>query len=422
MSINGFCQETRPGKVQLFDYLIVGAGYAGSVLAERLARGSGKQVLLIDRRNHIAGNAYDHYDDAGILVHKYGPHIFHTNSKEVFDYLSRFTEWRHYQHKVLASVDGQLVPIPINLDTINKLYGVHLSSFEMEQFLAERAEPRPQLRTSEDVVVNKVGRELYEKFFRGYTRKQWGLDPSELDAQVTARVPTRTNRDDRYFTDSYQSMPRHGFTRMFANMLDHPNIKVMLNTDYRDVKDALPYREVIYTGPVDEFFDFQFGKLPYRCLEFKHETLNVPQFQPVAVVNYPNDYEFTRVTEFKHLTGQEHPKTSIVYEHPRAQGDPYYPIPRRENAEIYKQYQELANEAGIHFVGRLATYKYYNMDQVVGQALTVYARICNLSRAEAATLYSEPPITSVTFPALTTVKTKRTRPLAARRRPVLSAP
>jgi len=254
----------RGHKVHAFDYLIVGAGYAGSVLAERLARGSGKQVLLVDRRPHIGGNAYDHYDSAGILVHKYGPHIFHTNSREVFDYLSQFTTWRQYQHKVLASVDGQLVPIPINLDTINRLYGLNLNSFEMEEFLASRAEHREPVRTSEDVVVNKVGRELYEKFFRGYTRKQWGLDPSELDAQVTARVPTRTNRDDRYFTDSYQCMPKHGFTRLFENMLDHPNINVLLNTDYRYVKDIIPHKEIIYTGPVDEFFDYRFGQLPYR--------------------------------------------------------------------------------------------------------------------------------------------------------------
>ncbi|HEV2209351.1 MAG TPA: UDP-galactopyranose mutase [Verrucomicrobiae bacterium] len=402
-------------KVDCFDYLIVGAGYAGSVLAERLARGSGKQVLLVDRRAHIGGNAYDHYNDDGVLVHKYGPHIFHTNSKEVFDYLSRFTDWRQYQHKVRASVDGQLVPIPINLDTINQLYGLSLNSFQMEEFLASRAESRDQIRTSEDVVVSKVGRELYEKFFRGYTRKQWGLDPSELDAQVTARVPTRTNRDDRYFTDTYQCMPKHGFTRMFASMLDHPNIKILLNTDYRELRDALPYRELIYTGPVDEFFDYQFGKLPYRCLEFKHETLNQPQFQPVAVVNYPNDCEFTRITEFKHLTGQEHPKTSIVYEFPRADGDAYYPIPRRENTDIYQQYQVLANQAGVHFVGRLATYKYYNMDQVVAQALTLYARICNLSRVEAANLYFEPAISTVSFPL--NVKTKRTRSLSGRRRP-----
>jgi UDP-galactopyranose mutase len=409
----------RSESLEAFDYLIVGAGFAGSVLAERLARGSGKQVLLVDRRAHFGGNAYDHFDDAGILVHRYGPHIFHTNSKEVFDYLSRFTEWRQYQHKVLASVDGQLVPIPINLDTINHLYGLHLSAFEMEDFLASRAEPKDPVRTSEDVVVSKVGRELYEKFFRGYTRKQWGLDPSELDAQVTARVPTRTNRDDRYFTDAYQAMPRHGFTRLFARMLDHPNIRILLNTDYRVVKDLIPYRELIYTGPVDEFFDFQFGKLPYRCLEFKHETLNQPQYQPVAVVNYPNDYAFTRVTEFKHLTGQEHPKTSIVYEYPQAEGDPYYPIPRGENADIYRQYQELAAAAsGVHFVGRLATYKYYNMDQVVAQALTVYARLCNVSRTEATQLYYEPPLTSMTFPL--SVKAKRSRSLSGRRRAVLA--
>jgi UDP-galactopyranose mutase len=418
--------ESTPGQVCLFDYLIVGAGYAGSILAERLARGSGKQVLLVDRRPHIGGNAYDHYNDAGVLVHKYGPHIFHTNSKEVFDYLSRFTEWRQYQHKVLASVDGQLVPIPINLDTINKLYGLNLNSFQVEEFLSSRAEKRDAIKTSEDVVVSKVGRELYEKFFRGYTRKQWGLDPSELDAQVTARVPTRTNRDDRYFTDTYQAMPKHGFTRMFENMLDHPNIKIMLNADYRDVKNAIPHREIIFTGPVDEFFDFRFGKLPYRCLEFKHETLNMPQYQPVAVVNYPNENPFTRITEFKHLTGQEHPKTSIVFEYPQAEGDPYYPIPRRENAELYRQYQTLAEASGIHFVGRLATYKYYNMDQVVAQALTLYAKLCNLSRVEATNQVSEPVIATVTFngnengTANGHGKAKRPR-TAPRRTPVLTA-
>ena len=418
--MNGSANGTRAPRVEAFDYLIVGAGFAGSILAERLARGSGKQVLLVDRRPHIGGNAYDHYDDAGILVHKYGPHIFHTNSREVFDYLSRFTEWRQYQHKVLASVDGRLVPVPINLDTINQLYGLRLNSFEMEQFLAGRAEPRDPIRTSEDVVLSKVGRELYEKFFRGYTRKQWGLDPSELDAQVTARVPTRTNRDDRYFTDAYQAMPRHGFTRLFANLLDHPNIRLLLNTDYREVQALIPYRELIYTGPVDEFFGFRFGKLPYRCLEFKHETLNQPQHQPVAVVNYPNDYAFTRVTEFKHLTGQEHPKTSIVYEYPQAEGDPYYPIPRSENAEIYRKYQALAEGSGTHFVGRLATYRYYNMDQVVAQALTLYARLCKLSRAQATELACEAPLRTRTFPL--SLKPKRPRTLPARRRAVLPTP
>jgi UDP-galactopyranose mutase len=228
-----------------------------------------------------------------------------------------------------------------------------------------------------------VGRELYEKLFRNYTRKAWGLDPSELDAQVTARIPTRTNRDPRYFTDTYQAMPTQGFTHMFGNMLDHPNIKVLLNTDYREVKEFVRYKEVVFTGPIDEYFDYRFGKLPYRCLRFTHETLNQPVFQPVAVVNYPNEYEFTRITEFKHLTGQEHPKTSIVYEFPEAEGDPYYPIPRRENAELYKQYQALADStAGVHFVGRLATYRYYNMDQVTAQALSVFAKMLKVERAD----------------------------------------
>jgi UDP-galactopyranose mutase len=360
----------------MFDYLIVGAGFAGSVIAERLASQSDKKVLICDRRNHIGGNAYDHYNDAGILVHRYGPHIFHTNSREVFDYLSNFTQWRPYEHRVLASVDGLLLPIPINLDTINKLYGLNLTSFQVEEFFASIAEHKDYIRTSEDVVVSKVGRELYEKFFRNYTRKQWGMDPSELDKSVTARVPTRTNRDDRYFTDTYQAMPLHGFTRMFENMLSHPNIKVMLNVDYREIQKVIPYREIVYTGPVDEFFDYRFGKLPYRSLEFKHETHDKPVFQSAPVINYPNEHAYTRVTEFKYLTGQEHPKTSIVYELPQAEGDPYYPVPRPENAEIYKKYKAIADATpSVHFVGRLATYKYYNMDQVVAQALATYAKL-----------------------------------------------
>ncbi|BAZ13705.1 UDP-galactopyranose mutase [Calothrix sp. NIES-4071] len=360
----------------LFDYLIVGAGFSGSVIAERLASQSGKKVLVVDKRTHIGGNAYDHYDDHGVLVHKYGPHIFHTNSREVFEHLSQFTQWRAYEHRVLASVDGQLVPMPINLDTINKLYGMNLTSFQVEEFFQSVAEPREHIRTSEDVVVSKVGRELYEKFFRNYTRKQWGLDPSELDKSVTARVPTRTNRDNRYFTDSYQAMPLHGFTRMFENMLNHPNIKVMLNTDYREIEKAIPCREIVYTGPVDEFFDYRYGKLPYRSLDFKHETHNTAKFQEAPVINYPNDHLYTRVTEFKYLTGQEHAKTSIVYEFPKAEGDPYYPVPRLENQEIYKKYKELADEtSGVYFVGRLATYKYLNMDHCVAQALAMYKQI-----------------------------------------------
>jgi UDP-galactopyranose mutase len=360
----------------MFDYLIVGAGFAGSVLAERLASQANKKVLLVEKRNHIGGNAYDCYDESGVLIHKYGPHIFHTNSTEVFAYLSQFTAWRAYQHRVLASVDGQLVPIPINLDTINTLYGTSYTSLDLENFFQSVAEPREVIRTSEDVVVSRVGRELYEKFFKNYTRKQWGLDPSELDATVTARVPVRTNRDDRYFTDRYQSMPLHGYTRMFERMLDHPNIKVMLNTDYREVRDFVPHRAMVYTGPIDEFFDLRYGKLPYRSLDFQFETRPLTQAQPAAVINYPNDYAYTRVTEFKYLTGQEHAKTTLVYEFPKGEGDPYYPVLNPETAEVYKAYKSLADTTpDVHFVGRLATYKYYNMDQVVAQALAEFERI-----------------------------------------------
>jgi UDP-galactopyranose mutase len=360
----------------MFDYLIVGAGFAGSVLAERLATQANKKVLIIDKRDHIAGNAYDYYNNDGILIHKYGPHIFHTNSKEVFEYLGQFTPWRPYEHRVLASVDGQLVPIPINLNTINQLYGLNLNSSEVEDFFAARAEKVAGVKTSEDVVVSKVGRELYEKFFRGYTRKMWDLDPSELDASVTARVPTRTNRDDRYFTDTYQAMPLYGYTHMFQNMLSHKNIKVMLNTDYKDVIDIIPYKNLVFTGPVDEYFNYCYGKLPYRSLEFKFETIDAELFQPTGTVNYPNEQLYTRITDFKYLTGQKHPKTAVVYEFPKAEGDPYYPVPRPENAELYKKYQQLANSmTNTYFVGRLATYKYYNMDQVVAQALTTFKKI-----------------------------------------------
>jgi UDP-galactopyranose mutase len=360
----------------MFDYLIVGAGFAGSVLAERLASQANKKILIIDKRDHIAGNAYDYYNNDGILIHKYGPHIFHTNSKEVFEYLSQFTPWRPYEHKVLASVDGQLVPIPINLNTINKLYNLNLCSADVENFFAERAEKVDRVKTSEDVVVSKVGRELYEKFFRGYTRKMWDLDPSELDASVTARVPTRTNRDDRYFTDTYQAMPLYGYTHMFQNMLSHKNIKIMLNTDYKDIIDIIPYKNLIFTGPVDEYFNYCYGKLPYRSLEFKFETIDKEVFQPTGTVNYPNEQLYTRITDFKYLTGQVHPKTAVVYEFPKAEGDPYYPVPRPENAELYKKYQQLASTMkNTYFVGRLATYKYYNMDQVVAQALTTFKKI-----------------------------------------------
>jgi len=360
----------------VFDWLVVGAGFAGSVIAERLASQRDEKVLLIDRRPHIGGNAYDCRDKAGVLIHQYGPHIFHTNSAAIFSYLSKFTDWRPYEHRVLAEVDGMQVPIPINLTTINQLYGLGLSSAELEAWLATRAEPVDEIRTAEDVVVSTVGRELYEKFFRGYTRKQWGVDPCELDKAVTARVPTRTNTDDRYFSDKYQYMPKGGYTKMFERMVDHPKIDIMLGADYRDVKDTVRYRRIIFTGPIDEFFDYRFGRLPYRSLRFEHVTQDKTWHQSVAVVNYPQTNDYTRVTEYKHLTGQRHPKTSITYEYPAADGDPYYPVPRPENAELFKRYENLAlRTKDVWFVGRLATYRYYNMDQVVGQALSTFRRI-----------------------------------------------
>ena len=367
----------------MFDWLIVGAGFAGSVLAERLATVRGDRVLVIDRRDHIGGNAYDHLDEAGVMIHRYGPHIFHTNSEAVFAHLSRFTAWRPYEHRVLAQVISPTtglpvqVPMPINLDTINKLYGLDLTEAEVEGWMADRAETVDQVRTSEDVVVGKVGRELYELFFRGYTRKQWALDPSELDKSVTARVPTRTNRDDRYFTDRFQAMPRDGYTAMFARMLDQPGITVRTGMDFAEARKRFSFRRVIWTGPVDEYFGNRYGKLPYRSLTFQHETLDQEWALPTGTVNHPaEETPFTRVSEYKWITGQTHAKTSVTYEFPAAEGDPYYPIPRPENAALYKKYEALADaERDTWFVGRLATYRYYNMDQVVGQSLATFERI-----------------------------------------------
>jgi UDP-galactopyranose mutase len=369
-----------------YDYVVVGAGFAGAVLAERLASQHDARILIIDRRSHVGGNAYDRRDAAGVLIHQYGPHIFHTNSDEVLAYLSRFTEWRPYEHRVLACVRDKLLPIPINRTTLNQLFGLDLATDEAAaDFLASRAETVEEIRTSEDVVVAAVGRELYELFFQGYTRKQWGIDPSGLDKSVTARVPTRTGTDDRYFTDRHQCMPLKGYTAMFEAMLAHPNITRRLGTDWKDVKDRIGDAHVIFTGPVDEYFDFRFGKLPYRSLRFEHRTVALEQLQPVAVINYPDPYvPHTRITEYKHLTGQTHPVTSVTFEYPAAEGDPYYPIPRPENQALYKRYEALADATGgVTFVGRLATYRYYNMDQVVGQALATFRRLDARRRAEA---------------------------------------
>jgi UDP-galactopyranose mutase len=372
----------------VYDYLVVGAGFAGSVIAERLASQANKKVLVCDVRSHVAGNAYDHVNADGILVHKYGPHIFHTNSERVYRYLSHFTQWRPYEHTVKAHVETssgvKYLPVPINRTTVNELYGLDLQTDEAcEAYFRSVAEPLDVCKTSEDAVVSKVGRDLYERFFRGYTRRHWGLDPSELDAAVTARIPVRTNTDDRYFGDRYQVMPLHGYTKMFERILAHPNITVVLGADYRDVQQRISYREMVYTGPVDAFYDYRYGKLPYLSLDFEHQTVDLPPGQeralPAPVVNFPNeDSPYDRVTEFKALTGQQHAKTSLVYEIPKPKGggDPYYPVPRPENAELYRKYKTLVDATpGVHFAGRLATYQYYNMDQVVAQALTLFDRL-----------------------------------------------
>jgi UDP-galactopyranose mutase len=362
------------------DVLVVGAGFAGSVCARVMAEDYGLRVLVIDRRPHVAGNAHDAPDEHGVLIHTYGPHIFHTNADKVTRFLSRFTEWRPYEHRVWAEVDGRIVPLPINRTTVQALHRVELGSDrETEAYLASLAEPRSELRNSEDAVVAKVGRDLYERLFRGYTRKQWSLDPSELHASVCARLPVRTNEDDRYFGDAFQKMPAAGFTAMFERMLDHPNIELRLGTEYADVRYEVQARQTVWTGPIDEFFDHRLGTLPYRSLDFQRETRATPGgrlVQPVAVINYPNErIPYTRVTEFRHLTGQVSDFSTLTYEYPKAEGDPYYPIPRPENRELYHRYEALAAERpDVLFVGRLARYQYLNMDQVVAQALVAVER------------------------------------------------
>jgi len=354
-----------------FDALVVGSGLAGSVVAEQLAS-DGKRILIIDKRSHIAGNCYDELDEHGVLVHRYGPHIFHTNSERIFKYLSKFTEWRDFEVKVLASIDGKLLPIPINRTTINQLYNLNLSEAEVAVFLDKVRERKSEIKTSEDLVLNSVGRDLYDKFFKNYIKKQWGRDASEISAEVAARIPTRTNDDDRYFTDTFQAIPSGGYTKMIESIHNHPNIQVKIKTSYSQIIKKIKVKHVVYTGPIDEYFDFIYGRLPYRSLNFGFEYLpNIPEFQSVAVVSYPNDNEYTRITEFKHITGQKHQGTTIVKEYPNSSGDPYYPVPNPINELIYKKYEKLADELeDVTFVGRLAEYRYYNMDQVVGSAIT----------------------------------------------------
>jgi UDP-galactopyranose mutase len=358
------------------DVLVVGIGFAGATLARALAD-AGYRVHLVDRRSHIAGNAYDTIDAHGIIVHPYGPHIFHTNSDRIFEFLSRFTKWRRYAHRVVSKVGDQLLPFPINRSTINRLYGLDLDEDGVAAFLARVQVPKSTVINSEDVVLASVGHDLCDKFYRGYTRKHWGLDLSDLSAGVAARIPVRANDDDRYFTDTHQCMPEQGYTALFRCMLDHPQISYDVGIDFADVGNEYRYRHLVYTGRIDAYFDFLYGALPYRSLAFEHEHFaNVRRVQDVATINYPNDRAYTRVTEFKHLTGQEHTGTSVVREYPQADGEPFYPIPRIDNEVLFKRYQSRAEKCpDVTFVGRLAQYRYYNMDQVVGAALAAASRV-----------------------------------------------
>ncbi|MGN0506728.1 MAG: UDP-galactopyranose mutase [Lachnospiraceae bacterium] len=359
-----------------YEYVVVGAGIAGLTVAERIANVLGKKVLVIEKRSHIGGNIYDSYNEDGILIHNYGPHIFHTNDKEVYDYLSQFTKWNDFWHRVLTCVDGNLIPMPITLETINALYHTDFTPEEMEVFLKEKAVDIPEIKTSKDVALSKVGEEIYAKFFENYTKKQWGLDPALIDTSVISRIPVRYNRDTRYFTDKYQGMPKYGYTKMCEAMTANPNIKLLLNTDYKEVIDDIEYDTLIYTGPTDYFYDYKYGKMAYRSLEFVFETHDVEEYQPAPVVNYPNDYDFTRITEFKKLTGQKHAKTTILKEFPKSEGEPYYPFPTGEYKEQFAKYQEeMKKETNVFFLGRLAEYRYYNMDAVVRSALNLFERI-----------------------------------------------
>lgn len=363
------------------DILVVGAGISGVTLAERYASQSNKKVLVIEKRDHIAGNCYDYYNDAGILVSKYGAHLFHTNYPEVIEYVQRFAEWYPYEHRVLAKVDGQLVPIPVNITTVNKIFALDIKNEEeMRRWLDENQVHKENPQNGKETALARVGLVLYEKMFKNYTKKQWDKYPEELDASVLNRIPVRDNFDDRYFSDEFQALPTGGYTKMFEQILNHPNIEVSLNTEYFDVRDQLPrFEKIFYTGPIDQFFDFKYQvkrKLEYRSIKFVHETLDQEYFQENSVINYPNEHEYTRIVEYKHITGQKHPKTTIVKEYATDQGEPYYPVPNPANQEIYEEYRREADKlTDVHFVGRLANYKYFNMDQAFKNALELYERL-----------------------------------------------
>lgn len=369
-----------------FDWLIVGAGFTGSVLAERIASQLNQKVLIVEQRNHIAGNAYDYYDQNGVLVHKYGPHIFHANAQYIWDYLAKFTEWRSYYHHVLGVVDGKQVPIPFNLNTISALFPSHYADKLSQQLIDEYGfnVKVPILKIRETAKSNDLkflADYIYDNVFHKYTLKQWELKPEELAPSVTARVPIYISRDNRYFQDSYQGLPKYGYTALFDNMLNHPNIKVLLNTSYKEIMNDIQYKRMIFTGPIDEFFDHTHGELPYRSLNFKFHYTEQDQMQAVGTVNYPNEYNYTRTTEFKHLTGQRTYGSTYIEEYPQAyrrgENIPYYPIPKDEYKELYKKYEQEAEKlkGEVVFAGRLAEYQYYNMDQAVARALHLFEKV-----------------------------------------------
>jgi UDP-galactopyranose mutase len=373
---------------KVYDIVIIGAGISGAVLAERYAQ-SGKKVLVIEKRDHIGGNCYDFIDENGILVSKYGAHLFHTNEEDVWEYVNRFAKWYPWEHKVLAQVDDQLVPIPVNITTVNKLFNLNIQTEEeMQQWLETN---RPDIKhpsNGKEAALSKVGPVLYEKMFRHYTKKQWDKFPEELDASVLNRIPVRINKDDRYFTDKYQALPTGGYTKMFEKMLSHPNIHVMLNKDYFDLKASIKgYEKLFYTGPIDKFFDFKHSlkdKLEYRSINFVVETVDTQYFQPNSVVNYPGtEVDYTRIIEYKHFGNQKSKKTTIVKEYTVADGDPYYPVPNEKNQRIYEKYKKEADKlTDIYFVGRLANYKYFNMDQAFKNTLDLFKELQEPNKLE----------------------------------------
>ncbi len=362
----------------MYDYLIVGAGFSGAVLAERLAGQLNKKVCIIDKREHICGNAYDHYNEDGILIHKYGPHWFHTNSDEVFKYLSQFTEWIFHDHIIKSKVNGRLYPFPINRNTINSFFNINLTSEEEVKLLINSKKDKIQNpKNSEEMVLSLLGKELYENFYLNYTIKQWGIHPRELAPSVTARIPVRQNTKESYFNDKYQAMPKHGYSKLFEKLLDHKNISILLGRDFFEIEKETKFDKLIYTGPIDEFFENCYGELPYRSLEFEHETLDHEYFQACQQVNYPNENNFTRIVEWKHATHQKTAKTSIMKEYPieYVKGrEMFYPIPLAEYSDILHKYEKEKNKLkNVIFCGRLAEYKYYNMDQVVARALKIFS-------------------------------------------------